>query len=124
MRKYIILGSALICAFCLFSSVTAVPQSQSIPLTKALTEIEEQQESIESYLDELVSRGTLDGLFDWFLRLIQWLTEVIGTLFSIVNGLIQIVSLLMTLLSVIQILLDLIDQIMDWFNPEIRACTG
>ena len=125
MKRIFLIASALVVSILMVSTVTAVPQSQSEPLMNNLSTLNQQKISLNDIFEEGSSIGTLDGLFDLIMQIIQWIAQIVIKIINVINSLIQIVSLLTYLVNMIQILINfiqyLIDIITNLFNPDVHT---
>jgi hypothetical protein len=114
------------------SNATAVPQTQSEPIMKIVSDNKQQvtmlEEIFEVYIGELDGKPINvqpKGIFDTILAIIRFLIDLVNKIIEFILKLIQIGELILALINAINALINVITQFIEWlrglFNPKSIA---
>ena len=116
--------------FLIISSTIILPQVNSQPAKKYLTQISKAKDNINTFLpvkeDSIFVKLNqyTQGLFKWLINLLTFLLNIIQKLINFMSNAIQLVYLVERVIDAITLLIDVINQLInaisDLFSPDSR----
>ena len=124
MKKVILMVGTLTVAFLMISTVTAVPNTQSTPLMKAVDNIEKTKRMINNIESQNIADIQPAGFIDFLIQLLTLLINLIQEIIIIFQSVVSIITLIKAVIAAIQAVLDLIQQIIDLLNGGTPSYTA
>lgn len=123
MKKLLIIFGAIFVIFLLVSNATAIPQINSEPIMKKVSDTKKQIKQLEEKLK--VYTGKIDninfniyptGIFDFLIAILNFLIDLINSIIDFILEFMELGALILALINTLKSLINVINQFIDWIQ--------
>lgn len=128
MKKLLIIFGAIFVIFLLISNATAVPQINSEPIMKKVSDTKKQikllGEKLEVYNGKI---GNINiniyptGIFDFLIAILNFLIDLINSIIDFILEFMELGALILAFINALRSLINVINQFIDWIQDFFDA---
>lgn len=126
MKKLLIIFGAIFVIFLLISNATAVPQINSEPIMKKVSDTKKQikllGEKLEVYNGKIGNINIYPtGIFDFLIAILNFLIDLINSIIDFILEFMELGALILAFINALRSLINVINQFIDWIQDFFDA---